>query len=252
MSKWVNKYYSLTNVQNEAAARGMWASDRERQRQRQKVYYVILRQCKRKTIYVTILIGCHTKCFNVIFVRATQNHPRTLARSLTSSTIYYARFVFLSLSYVFFLVSFLFVWLWLCRCRCRYRCCCCCCFCLGASVKELLLGFVRLFCPTPKESPALITVNNFNRYNNICNVLSFGLLEMWMWVCPCVSMNFIKVYFTAWTDDWLPDWFFFVGVCVVFMRHLFNNGHVYSMQSVQVSSNERTYGSVDASLMAIK
>lgn len=108
----------------------------------EKVYYVILRQCKRKTIYVTILIGCHTKCFNVIFVRTTQNHPHTLARSL-ASTIYYARFV---LFYFFLSQSFSF-----CGCDCR-------CHATTANLKELLLGFaVRFFL----SGSALITVNNF-------------------------------------------------------------------------------------------
>lgn len=49
------------------------------------VYYAISRQCKRKTIYVTILIGCHTKCSNVMFI---------CDREPPSDKIYYSRFVF--------------------------------------------------------------------------------------------------------------------------------------------------------------
>lgn len=31
---------------------------------------------KKPTIYVTILIGCHTKCFNVEYYTRRKNHPR--------------------------------------------------------------------------------------------------------------------------------------------------------------------------------
>lgn len=128
---------------------------------------------------------------NALMLYLSAPHRTTLARSLRSLRSLLVQFimhvfVFLSLSYVFLLVFFL------CGCRCADA--------DAATVavvwcerKGIIAGICKTFLPNTEKSPALITVNNFNRYNNICTVLS--CVWLWMWACvrvfPWISLKSI-------------------------------------------------------------
>lgn len=105
---------------------------------------------------------------NALMLYLCAPHRTTLARSLSHSLVVQFImhvFVFLSLSYVFFRVFFL----------------CGCVGCADAERKGIIAGICRTFLPNTEKNPALITVNNSNRYNSICTVLSF----VWLWMCEC-------------------------------------------------------------------
>lgn len=107
---------------------------------------------KRKTIYVTILIGCHTKCFNAIFIRARHTAPPSLTKFIMHVLFFDRPFY---LESFFFLFSYFWV-----RAAKNY--------CLD------LLFF--------SKHQALITVNNFNR-RDIC---SPSLSPVW---CVWISLK---------------------------------------------------------------
>lgn len=132
---------------------------------------------KAKTIYVTILIGCHTKCFNGCIVCAP---CRT---TLAPSQFIMHVLCFLSLSCPGFFLAIDFF------------------DSVGRSVKELLPGFVILLHKrdTHTHTPstrALITVNNFEPRRHMQRAISHS-------VCVWISLKSTLLAQLLWLAGWL-------------------------------------------------